>query len=88
MPYQINWTRPAQKDLKRLPPRIIDAILVYTEERLAVNPARLSKPLKGELQGKRSARNGDYRHVLSMDEVEQVVFIHRVHHRAHVYRPQ
>ncbi len=88
MPYQISWTSFAQKDLQRLPLRTIGAILVYAQERLAQNPARLSKPLSGQLHAKRSARNGDYRIILVISEAEQVVFIYRVHHRAHVYRPQ
>ncbi|MGL5828115.1 MAG: type II toxin-antitoxin system RelE family toxin [Angustibacter sp.] len=84
----MSWTSPAQRDLQRLPPRIIDAILIYAQERLAINPALLSKPLDGQFHGRRSARNGDYRLIISISESEEIAFIHRVHHRAHIYRPQ
>jgi mRNA interferase RelE/StbE len=62
------------------------AILVYVEERLARDPMRLSKPLTGEFAGLRSAHNGDYRVLFRLDDEQQVVWVIRVDHRAHVYR--
>lgn len=53
---------------------------------LPENPARLSKPLTGELEGLRSARRGDYRVLLWIDEDTSTVVIVRVAHRADVYR--
>lgn len=61
--------------------------MVYVDERLADNPHRLSKPLAGDLQGVRTARNGDYRILLRLDEQAGIVWILRIDHRAHVYRP-
>jgi mRNA interferase RelE/StbE len=54
---------------------------------LTENPARLSNPLRGELEGLRSARRGDYRVLLWIDEDASTVVIVRVAHRADVYRP-
>lgn len=48
---------------------------------------RLSKPLRYELAGTRSARSGDYRILFTMDESSPVLSIIRVDHRAHAYRP-
>ena len=87
MSYEVVWTGPARRDLARLPPRIALVILTYVEERLAVNPERLSKPLHGTLDGKRSARSGDYRVLVELDVEAQRLILIRVDHRAHVYRP-
>ena len=86
MTYRVEWTTPAQRDMARLPARVAAAILVFVDERLAQNPMRISKPLTGELAGKRSARNGDYRVLIWLDEDQHVVWILHVDHRAHVYR--
>jgi mRNA-degrading endonuclease RelE of RelBE toxin-antitoxin system len=64
------------------------AVMVYVDERLAENPQRLSKPLEGDLRGQRSARNGDYRILLRVDDDPGIVWVIYVDHRAHVYRPR
>jgi mRNA-degrading endonuclease RelE of RelBE toxin-antitoxin system len=72
--------------MARLPARVAGAIFMYLDERLSENPMRLGKPLTGELAGKRSARNGDYRILIRVDEDQHVVWIVHVDHRAHAYR--
>jgi mRNA interferase RelE/StbE len=72
--------------MARLPNRVAIAVLVYVDERLAHNPHRLSKPLTGQLRGTRTARNGDYRLLLRIDEDSETVGILHVDHRAHSYR--
>jgi mRNA interferase RelE/StbE len=74
--------------MARLPSRVVTAVLVYVDERLAENPRRLGKPLVGDLQGVWSARNGDYRVLLRIDEDSQTIVILHVDHRAHAYRPR
>lgn len=86
MTYRVEWTTPAQRDMARLPARVGAAILVFVDERLAQNPMRISKPLTGEVAGKRSARNGAYRVLILLDKDKHVVWILHVDHRAHVYR--
>lgn len=88
MRYRIEWSGPAQRDMTRLPQRVAMAVMVYVDERLADNPQRLSKPLAGDLAGSRSARNGDYRILLRIDEEQAIVWIMHVDHRAHAYRPR
>ena len=73
--------------MARLPSKVALAVLTYVDHRLAENPQRLSKPLSGELTHLRSARNGDYRVLFRIDEEPAVVWIVRVDHRAHAYRP-
>ncbi len=52
----------------------------------AKNPARVSKPLTNELRTYRSARRGDYRVLIRIDESTHVVLVVRIDHRADVYR--
>jgi mRNA-degrading endonuclease RelE of RelBE toxin-antitoxin system len=85
--WQVYWTKPAVRDLGRLPPRIAGVILTYVDERLAENPHRLSKPLQGNLAELRSARSGDYRVLFRIDEENRRLYVRRVDHRAHAYRP-
>jgi len=84
--FRVDWTPSAQRDLSRLSPRVVDAILTFAEARLAINPLRMSKPLRGEYSDLRSARNGDYRLLIRVDAESQTIFVRRVDHRAHVYR--
>ena len=72
--------------MARLPAKVAVAVLTFVDERLAVDPRRLSKPLSGDLLGLRTARNGDYRVLLRVTEDPAVVWIIRVDHRAHAYR--
>jgi mRNA interferase RelE/StbE len=65
---------------------VVEAILTYAEERLGLNPMRLSKPLRGDYAGLRSARNGDYRVLIRVDEENGSLVIRGVDHRAHAYR--
>ena len=58
----------------------------FTNGPLAREPARLSKPLHNELAGYRSARRGDYRVLIRIDEEAHVVLVIRIDHRADVYR--
>jgi len=85
--YRLQVSASARRQLHRLPDRVAVAIVEFITTVLAENPARLSKPLIGELEGLRSARRGDYRVLLWIDEDASTVVIVRVAHRADVYRP-
>lgn len=86
-PWDIVATGRFDRDLARLPPRVAAAIVEFVTAVLPQNPARMTKPLTGDLAGYRSARRGDYRVIVRLDEVPHVVILQRVAHRAHVYRP-
>jgi mRNA-degrading endonuclease RelE of RelBE toxin-antitoxin system len=83
--HEVRWTPGAQRDIARLSPRIAGAIVVYVDERLALNPMRLSKDLGGSFDGMRAARTGDFR-VLFTLELDKVLYVVRIDHRAHLYR--
>lgn len=85
--YHVQVSASARRQLQRLPERVAVAIVEFITTTLAENPNRLSKPLTSELEGLRSARRGDYRVLLWIDEEASTVVIVRVAHRADVYRP-
>jgi mRNA interferase RelE/StbE len=87
----VSWdvvaTSRFDRDLARLPPRVATAIVEFVTAVLPQNPSRMTKPLTGDLDGYRSARRGDYRVIVRLDEAARLVELYRVAHRAHVYRP-
>ncbi|HET7477136.1 MAG TPA: type II toxin-antitoxin system RelE/ParE family toxin [Dermatophilaceae bacterium] len=54
---------------------------------LVQNPARVGKPLRGELAGIRSARLGTYRVLYRINEGLREVVVLRIDHRRDVYPP-
>jgi mRNA interferase RelE/StbE len=85
-PYRVEVAGPARRQLRRLPHKIATAILEFITGPLAENPHRLSKPLRGELASYRTARRGDYRVLLRIDEANHAILITAINHRAHIYR--
>jgi mRNA-degrading endonuclease RelE of RelBE toxin-antitoxin system len=83
----VQVTTRFKRDVHRLPPRIAAAVVEYVTAVLPENPSRMSKALTGGLEGLRSARRGDYRVILEIDERAHVIVLLRVAHRAHIYRP-
>lgn len=77
----------AVRGLDRLPPRIAAAVVEFVTATLPISPERMSKPLRGELEGLRSARRGDYRVLFSLDEATGILLVVRIAHRADIYRP-
>lgn len=86
-PYSVEVASPARRALSRLPGRIVHAIIEFISGPLAENPQRLSKPLRNELEGLRSARRGDYRVLVRIDEEHHTIVVIDIDHRAHIYRP-
>jgi mRNA interferase RelE/StbE len=87
-PYVVEAAGSARRDLRRLSGKIAAAIVAFITGPLAGNPQRLSKPLRGEMDGYRTARRGDYRVVFRIDDDEHTVVIVGIRHRAHIYRPR
>lgn len=85
-PWRIEVRARARRSLHRLPGKVAAAIVEFLTGPLADNPARLSKPVAGELAGYRSARRGDYRVIIRLDEDAHTVLVVHVDHRADVYR--
>jgi mRNA interferase RelE/StbE len=87
-PYEIAFTPEAQRQLSRLPEKIVTAVLEGLYGSVARDPWRVSKPLHDELAGLRVARRGQYRLVFRVDEPKRLIVVRRVDHRRVVYRPR
>ena len=86
--WKVEITSPALKGFRRLPDKAAAAIVEFVTGVLADNPRRLSKPLTNELLGLRTARRGDYRVLFTLDVEAHTLFVHRIEHRADVYKPR
>jgi mRNA-degrading endonuclease RelE of RelBE toxin-antitoxin system len=69
-----------------LPDRVAAAVVEFATVTLPQNPERMSKPLRGEFEGLRTARRGDYRLLFSLNEDAGTILLVRVAHRADIYR--
>ena len=86
--YEVRLASPARRDLRRVPPRIVPAIVEFLYGELARKPKRVGKALERELEGYWSARRGPYRIIYRIDDDQLVVLVVNVDHRADVYRPR
>jgi mRNA interferase RelE/StbE len=84
--YTTRFTATAKRDLDKLPPRILAAVIEFAFGDLAREPRRVGKPLGRELAGHHSARRGPYRVLYRIDDDTETIWVHRVDHRADVYR--
>jgi len=74
----------AIRDLERIPPRIVPAIIEFIYGDLAKAPLRVGQPLMCELNGYLGARRGSYRVLFEIHG--ETINIARIAHRADVYR--
>ncbi len=86
MSYEVIFAATARRNLERIPPRIVPAIIEFVFGDLAQMPRKVGKPLKKQLEDSYSARRGTYRIIYDIDEVANRIEILRVDHRADVYR--
>ena len=86
MSHEVIFAATARRDLRRIPPRIVPAIIEFVFGDLARTPKKVGKPLKGELEGSHGARRGPYRILYNINDAANRVEILRVDHRADVYR--
>lgn len=84
--YSTRFTATGRRDLDKLPPRVAAAVIEFAFGDLARAPRRVGKPLRGELAGQHSARRGPYRLLYRIDDEGGIVWVHRIDHRAYVYR--
>jgi mRNA interferase RelE/StbE len=86
MTYEITWKTGAARDMAVLPLGVASAVVEFVYGALAENPHRVGKPLRFELEGKHSARRGNYRVIYEIFEARVEVQIVVVRHRADAYR--
>ena len=86
-PFTVEVSSAARRQLRQLPTTVATAIVEFLTTVLPEHPLRLSRPLTGALSGLRSARRGDYRVLIELDESDRRILVVRIAHRAHAYRP-
>jgi mRNA-degrading endonuclease RelE of RelBE toxin-antitoxin system len=86
MRWQVEFAPSAVRGLYQLPPRIGAAVAEFITATLPRHPEQMSKPLRANLDGLRSARRGDYRVLFTLDYEQSKLLVVRIAHRAHVYR--
>jgi mRNA interferase RelE/StbE len=84
--YTVRFTATVRRDLQKLTPRVLPAVIEFAFGELARERRRVGKPLRRELAGFYSARRGPYRLLYRIDDDRSLVLIDRVDHRADIYR--
>ncbi len=87
MTYRIEVTAAAKKALTDLLPKSVAvACWEFIRGPLAENPQRVGKPLRGQLEGRYSARRGEFRVVYQMFDERLVVRVIHIAQRRDAYR--
>jgi mRNA interferase RelE/StbE len=85
-PWDVLVAPPARRQIDRLPISVAAAVM-ETLDAICIQPRRLDKPLRFELEGYLSARRGPYRIIYRIDDTTLSITVVAVAHRADVYRP-
>jgi mRNA interferase RelE/StbE len=85
--YRIELTKGAKKALTDvLPEAVALACWEFIRGPLAENPYRVGKPLRGQLEGRYSARRGEFRVIYEIFDQRIVVRVIHISHRRDAYR--
>ena len=85
--YAIVVTAPAERAIRaKLPERVAWAVIDFITGPLLDNPRRVGAPLRDQLEGVWSARQGTYRVLYRINDEAHEVIVLRVAHRRDVYR--
>ncbi len=87
MTYQIELTKAAKNALTDLLPEAVAvACWEFIRGPLAESPYRVGKPLRDQLEGRYSARRGEFRVIYQIFDNRIVVRVIHIAHRCDVYR--
>lgn len=87
MTYRVELTTAAKKALTELlPESVAVACWEFIRGPLAENPQQVGKPLRGQLEGRYSARRGEFRVIYQIFDERVVVRVIHIVHRRDVYR--
>jgi mRNA interferase RelE/StbE len=85
--YRIELTKAAKNALTGLLPEAVAvACWEFIRGPLAENPHRVGKPLRGQLEGRYSARRGEFRVIYQIFDERIVVRVIHIAHRRDAYR--
>ncbi|HTV54373.1 MAG TPA: type II toxin-antitoxin system RelE/ParE family toxin [Terriglobia bacterium] len=88
MDWHIEFTRTAEKHMRKLSRQAQTDILDYLRERVrpAADARQLGKALHGDKQGLWRYRVGDYRIICNIEDQSRKVVVLAIGHRKDVYR--
>lgn len=87
MTYRIELTKAAMRALTEyLPEPVAVACWEFIRGPLAENPYRVGKPLGDQLEGRYSARRGEFRVIYQIFDDRVIVRVIHIGHRRDVYR--
>lgn len=87
MSYRIVFSARARRALTEdLPEAVATACFEFIRGPLAESPHRVGKPLRGRLQGRHSARRGEFRVIYRIDDDRILVEVIAIQHRRDAYR--
>lgn len=87
MAYHLAFTPAARRALHtQLPESVAAACVEFIFGPLAEEPHRVGKPLRAPLEGKYSARRGEFRVIYTIDDGTITVLVIAIQHRRDVYR--
>ena len=89
MPWKIEFSAEADRELSKLDGLVIKRILKFLQERVAKldNPGSIGNALQGPRFGEFwKYRVGDYRLICKIEDARVVVLVLRIGHRSDVYR--
>ena len=87
MSYRIELTKTAKRALTELLPEAVAvACWEFIRGPLAESPQQVGKPLRGRLDGRFSARRGEFRLLYQVFDDRVVVRVIHIAHRRDVYR--
>lgn len=85
--YRLVVARSAARSVAQdLPEAVAAAAVEFMTGPLLANPQRVGKPLRAPLDGKWSARRGQYRLVYKVDTERSVVTVLQIAHRRDAYK--
>jgi mRNA interferase RelE/StbE len=85
--YRIELTAAAKRALTDLlPGAVAVACWEFIRGPLAENPQRVGKPLRGQLEGRYSARRGQFRVIYQIFDERVVIRVIHIAHRRDAYR--
>lgn len=85
-PFSVTLASSAARDLEAIPPRYASAVIAFITQVLPINPVRVGKPLRHDLEGLYGACRGDYRVLYEILDRDHAVLVVRIDHRARVYQ--
>ncbi|SHJ90290.1 mRNA interferase RelE/StbE [Dethiosulfatibacter aminovorans DSM 17477] len=88
MKYNVEYTKNALKQLKKLDRQTTSFILSFIEKRLigCDNPRQFGKALQGNMNDKWRYRVGDYRILAKIEDERVIITVIEIGHRRDIYK--